>query len=58
MSNTNERVFLRQYPFLGKFKEHSMDFPITNCLPFFLQIDENFYQIIFPIFSEDVETNH
>ena len=24
----------------------SMEFPIRNCLPFFFQIDGNFYQII------------
>ena len=39
MNNT-----IRQGPFVN-FTVISMEFPITNCLPFFFQADVNFYQL-------------
>ena len=45
-SNTNlSCVFTDITPFVNLIVL-SMEFPIRNCLPFFFQIDGNFYQII------------
>ena len=46
MSNTNERDIFTPIPIFRNFTVLSMEFPITNCLPFFFQTDENIYQII------------
>ena len=44
MSNTNESFYVHTH--FWNFTVISMEFPITNCLPFFFQTDGKFYQII------------
>ena len=44
-SNTNLSGSFTSIPFFANFTVLSMEFPITNCLPFFYQTDGNFYQI-------------
>ena len=46
---TQIRVVFYVHPLLVNIAVLSMDFPITNCLPFFFQTDETFYQIIFSL---------
>ena len=38
--------YFQSMSFIANFTVFSMEFPITNCLPFFFQIDRNFCQII------------
>ena len=46
MSNTNKSGIFTSIQLFVNFTVPSMEFPITNCLPFFFQTDGNFYQII------------
>ena len=46
MSNSNESGIFWSIPIFGNFTVLSMEFLITNCLPFFFQTDQNFNQII------------
>ena len=41
-SNTNERGIFKSIPCLGNFTVLSMEFPITNCLPFLFQTNGEF----------------
>ena len=45
-SKTNKSCLFTYISLFVDFTVHSMEFPIRNCLPFFLQNDGNFYQII------------
>ena len=45
-SNTNWSFVFTYIPLFVNFTMLSKEFPIRNCLPFFLQTDGNFYQII------------